>query len=41
MMNFTLGLTLATLVLNIMYLFGAFERIAERKETFLKRRKER
>ena len=31
MMNFTLALTLATLVLNIMYLLGVFERIAEKK----------
>lgn len=41
MMNFTLGLTLATLVLNIMYLFGIFERITEKKEAFLNRKKER
>ena len=41
MMNFTLGLTLATLVLNIMYLFGVFERITEKKEAFLNRKKER
>ena len=41
MMNFTLGLTLATLVLNIMYLYGIFERITERKEAFLNRRKEK
>ena len=27
MMNFTLGLTLVTLVLNIIYLHGVFERI--------------
>lgn len=33
MMNFTLGLTLATLVLNIMYLFGIFEKISERKKS--------
>lgn len=39
MMNFTLGLTLITLVLNIMYLFGMFERISERKETYLNRKK--
>ena len=32
MMNFTLGLTLATLVLNIMYLLGVFERITEKKK---------
>lgn len=39
MMNFTLGLTLITLVLNIMYLFGMFERISERKEAYLNRKK--
>ena len=39
MMNFTLGLTLLTLVLNIMYLFGMFERIRERKEAYLNRRR--
>lgn len=39
MMSFTLGLTLATLVLNIMYLFGVFERIAQRKEAFFNRSK--
>jgi len=41
MMNFTLGLTLVTLVLNIMYLFGMFERISERKEAYMSKRKER
>lgn len=41
MMNFTLGLTLATLVLNIMYLFGMFERIHVRKEEYLNRKKEK
>lgn len=41
MMSFTLGLTLATLILNIMYLFGAFERISARKEAFLNRNKEK
>ena len=40
MMNFTLGLTLATLILNIMYLFGMFEKIRERKEAYLNRKKE-
>ena len=39
MMNFTLGLTLITLVLNIMYFFGMFERISERKEAYLNRKK--
>ena len=39
MMSFTLGLTLATLVLNIMYLFGAFERMAEKKEAIFNRKK--
>ncbi|MBQ8597698.1 MAG: helix-turn-helix domain-containing protein [Lachnospiraceae bacterium] len=41
MMNFTLGLTLVTLVLNIMYLFGMFERIRERREAYLNRKKEK
>ena len=41
MMNFTLGLTVATLVLNIMYLFGMFERIRERREAYLKRKSEK
>lgn len=41
MMNFTLGLALATLVLNILFLFGVFERITERKEAFLTRKKEK
>ena len=31
MMIFTLGLTLVTLIANIMYLFGIFERLVERK----------
>ena len=41
MMNFSLGLTVATLVLNIMYLFGMFERIRERREAYLKRKSEK
>ena len=41
MMNFTLGLTVATLVLNIMYLLGMFERIRERREAYLKRKSEK
>ena len=39
MMSFTLGLTLVTLVLNIMYLFGIFERISEWKEAFFRKKK--
>ena len=39
MVNFTLGLTTATLVLVIMYLYGMLERIAEKKEAFLNRKK--
>lgn len=39
MVNFTLGLTTATLVLGIMYLFGMLERIAEKKDAYLNRRK--
>jgi len=37
--SFTLGLTTATLVLNIMYLFGLFDRINEKKMLFLNRKK--
>ena len=33
-MCFTLGATIAILVLNIMYLFGLFERISEKKAAF-------
>ncbi len=32
LMNFTQGLTLAVLLLIIMYLFGVFERISEKKQ---------
>jgi len=41
MMFFTLGLTLVTLLANIMYLFGMLERINEKKEAFLNRKKEK
>lgn len=41
MMNFTFGLTLAVLILNIMYLFGVFERINEKKQAFMNRNKEK
>ena len=41
MVNFTLGLTTVTLVLGIMYLYGMLERISEKKEAFLNRKKER
>ena len=40
-MNFTLGLTLSVLILNIMYLFGVFERISEKKQAFMNRNKEK
>lgn len=36
-MSFTLGLTTATLALNIMYLYGLLERISEKKMLFQKR----
>jgi len=39
MVNFTNGLTLATLILGIMYLFGILGRINERKEIYLNRKK--
>ena len=41
MMSFTQGLTLATLILNIMYLFGMFERISEKKQAFFNGKKEK
>lgn len=40
-MCFTLGLTTATLVLNILYLFGFLEKICEKKHTFLNSKKEK
>lgn len=39
-MSFTLGLTTATLVLNIMYLFGLFDRINEKKMLFLNKKQD-
>lgn len=38
--SFTLWLTTATLVLNIMYLFGLFDRIREMKMAYLNRKKD-
>ncbi len=38
-MSFSLGLTIATLVLNIMYLFGFFERISNKKRNVLKEKR--
>lgn len=35
-MSFTLGLTLATMVLNILYLMGAFDKINEWKKSLKK-----
>ena len=37
-MNFTLGLTTATLVLNILFLFGIFDKIREKKLAYLNRK---
>lgn len=39
-MSFVLGLTTATLVLNMMYLYGLFERISKMKMSFLSRKKD-
>ena len=36
-MNFTLGLTTATLILNILFLFGIFDKIHEKKLAYLNR----
>ena len=36
--SFTLGLSTAVLALNVMHLFGFFDRIREKKLTFLKRK---
>lgn len=41
MMNFTMALTLVVLISNIMYLFGVFERISEKKQAFMKGNKEK
>ena len=37
-MKFALGLTLATLVLNILYLYGVFDKISEAKAAYRKRK---
>ena len=38
-MNFTLGLTTAALILNIFFLFGVFETIRVKKQAYLNRKK--
>ena len=40
-MCFTMGLTLATLVMNILHLFGLLEKICEKKHALLNRKKEK